>query len=76
MNIKEYFKESAKTESPLFNPDAVKPRTMHGIMGLASEGGELLDAAKKAMYYGKTLDLVNVKEEVGEIGEVEASEEG
>lgn len=40
---------------------------LHMLMGLAGEVGELVDACKKAVIYRKPLDLVNVKEELGDI---------
>ena len=41
--------------------------TEHGILGIATEAGELLDALKKGIYYGKPLDPVNIKEECGDL---------
>lgn len=41
-------------------------RLLHGAIGLSTEAGELLDMIKKHIYYGKPLDLVNAKEEVGD----------
>ena len=39
---------------------------MHGAIGLAGESGELLDAVKRHVYYGKDLDMVNSLEECGD----------
>jgi NTP pyrophosphatase (non-canonical NTP hydrolase) len=39
---------------------------LHGVIGLATEAGELLEAVFKAMNKGQQLDLVNMKEEVGD----------
>lgn len=39
----------------------------HMAMLLTSEAGELCDAIKKHVIYGKELDLVNVVEELGDI---------
>jgi NTP pyrophosphatase (non-canonical NTP hydrolase) len=36
-------------------------------MGASTEAGELLDSLKKAIFYGKELDVVNFKEELGDI---------
>lgn len=41
--------------------------TIHMIMGICGEAGELLDAVKKAVIYRKSLDRVNVIEELGDI---------
>ncbi len=38
----------------------------HMIVGLSTEAGELLDALKKHKYYGRPLDVQNVKEEIGD----------
>lgn len=40
---------------------------MHMLLGLAGEVGELIDAAKKNIIYGKPLDMDNVIEELGDI---------
>lgn len=42
-------------------------RLLHAAMGLSTESGELLDALKKHIYYGKDLDLVNLLEESGDL---------
>lgn len=42
-------------------------RLLHGGIGVATEGGEILDALKKHIFYGKPLDEVNLKEEVGDL---------
>ena len=41
--------------------------TLHMIMGICGEAGELLDAVKKAVIYRKNLDRTNVIEELGDI---------
>jgi hypothetical protein len=38
---------------------------LHGGMGVATEAGELLDVIKKHHAYGKEIDLVNLREEIG-----------
>jgi len=43
------------------------PRLLHAAIGLVTESGELLDAIKKAAFYGKALDTTNIKEEAGDI---------
>jgi NTP pyrophosphatase (non-canonical NTP hydrolase) len=40
---------------------------LHGALGIAGEAGELLDAVKKHVMYGKDLDKANVMEEIGDI---------
>ena len=40
---------------------------LHAALGLTSEVGELADPIKKAMFYGKPLDVENIKEEAGDL---------
>jgi len=40
---------------------------LHGALGISGEAGELLDAVKKTIMYGKPLDKANVLEELGDI---------
>lgn len=40
---------------------------LHSVMGVAGEAGELIDAFKKYVIYGKELDLENFKEELGDL---------
>lgn len=67
-----FIKEALKTESPI-TPELINRlteertiRLLHGVMGLVTEAGELMDAIKKFIFYGKDLDLVNIKEELGD----------
>lgn len=41
-------------------------RLMHGAMGVVTEGGEIMDHMKKCLFYGKIVDEVNMKEEIGD----------
>lgn len=47
--------------------NAVMTRELHYITGLVTEAGELADAYKKHVYYGKPLDEQNIKEELGDV---------
>lgn len=67
MNLKTYIKESSRTMSPQFFPDQLPIEAFHGIIGVAGEAGELLDAAKKAVFYGAEIDIKNLREEIGDI---------
>ena len=40
---------------------------LHGSAGVATEAGELMDIFKRYRFYGKTVDWVHVKEEVGDV---------
>lgn len=60
-----FIKDAIRTESPnYFQQD---PRVLHAAFGLVTESAELLDAIKKATFYGKALDVTNIKEEAGDI---------
>jgi len=47
--------------------DSRLARILHGMIGAATEVGELQDAVKKHLIYAKPLDMVNVMEECGDI---------
>jgi NTP pyrophosphatase (non-canonical NTP hydrolase) len=47
------------------NPTAAE--FLHAAIGVSGEAGELLDAIKKYVIYGKPLDRANVIEELGDI---------
>ena len=40
---------------------------LHAFIGLETEVGEILDALKKHLFYGKALDLINLSEEIGDL---------
>jgi NTP pyrophosphatase (non-canonical NTP hydrolase) len=67
----QYIKEALVTESA--DPTPIKDRLghsyrlVHAGMGLTTETAELVDALKKWAFYGKPLDKVNIKEEVGDV---------
>lgn len=42
-------------------------RAIHACLGLMSETGEIADALKKHIIYGKELDLINMMEESGDV---------
>jgi len=62
-----YVELAVRTESTQFNIDKDSQRLLHGAIGLATESGEILDALKKSIYYGRELDLRNLKEELGDV---------
>jgi NTP pyrophosphatase (non-canonical NTP hydrolase) len=72
MNPTEYIENAIVTESRDF--DSIRPRLtdrnirlLHAAIGVSTEAGELLDSLKKAIFYGRELDVVNFKEEIGDI---------
>lgn len=40
---------------------------LHSILGIATEGGELLEAAVKTLFNGEAFDIVNFQEELGDV---------
>lgn len=73
MDSQDYINKAMKTESQDFEAVASRVgtrsmlRILHATMGVSTEAGELLDAVKKTLFYGKPLDTVNLKEEVGDL---------
>lgn len=51
----------------LFKQGAACGDLVHAAMGISGESGELLDAIKKHVVYGKELDRINVIEELGDL---------
>ena len=67
---KRYLAASARTNPPRKqgkNLSVYQVELLHGAIGLSTESGEILDALKKHLYYGAELDIVNLKEELGDI---------
>ena len=64
MNLKTYSKFVSELTARLDN-DLLD--SLHMILGIGTELGELSDNFKKHMAYGKELDKVNVEEEIGDI---------
>lgn len=50
----------------------VDPQVYHAILGIATEGGELVEALMNTLVDGATLDLTNLKEELGDLEWFEA----
>ena len=66
MTIKEYQKQTGRTNAPV--GDSYNDLTsIHMLMGMVTEVGELTDQFKKNLAYGKDIDWVNVKEEIGDL---------
>ena len=62
--------DAKRTEADLSAGLNISPemaRQLHAAIGLSTEAGELTDAFKKALFYGKPLDRVNVIEEAGDL---------
>ena len=72
MNNKEYVELAIKTDHPNYQEpvnriDKPMARLLHGAVGLVTESAEVLDAFKKHIFYGRVLDYVNIKEELGDV---------
>lgn len=73
MDNKEYVQNALVTESDNFEaisgrmgtPENI--RLLHAAIGLCTESGEIQDQLKKAIFYGKPLDKVNLAEELGDV---------
>lgn len=72
LDANRYQKMALRTEHTpdLFKAGVLGPdraRLLHGMVGIATEAGELLDAFKREAFYGKNLDETNIVEEAGDI---------
>lgn len=73
MSNKQYSQDVLSTESPIDIPLITRAsqndtlRLLHAGMGMCTEGGEFVDAIKKHIFYGKTLDRTNMIEELGDM---------
>lgn len=61
----QFIRDALRTESLVNNQ--IDPRIDHAVTGLVTESAEMADAIKKSKFYGKELDLTNIKEESGDI---------
>lgn len=67
-NIGQYLADSSRTFSYLEKPiPTTTGDELHCIMGMETEVGELIDAYKKHLFYGKPLDHTNIQEEIGDL---------
>lgn len=73
MDSKQYIADAVRTESRDFATIGSRMqceeniRLLHSAMGLVTEAGEIQDALKKHLFYGRTLDKVNLEEELGDL---------
>jgi len=73
MDSKEYSKLALVTE-PLETEEVAKRlalrntiRLLHASFGVSSESGEVADAIKRFVFYGKPIDRINLIEEAGDL---------
>lgn len=67
VNAEQYIPLAMSTCSDKFFPEYVHPQLLHASMGMVTEAGEFQDALKRALFYGKPLDKVNLVEELGDV---------
>ena len=60
----DYIRLAKRTRADL---PSVWDNNIHMILGMATEVAEIQDVFKKALAYGKSLDMVNLQEEIGDI---------
>jgi len=72
--MENFIQNSLRTESSEFNSlisaNGTKystARLVHAQMGMQTETAEFTDALKKSLFYGQPLDIVNLKEELGDL---------
>jgi len=64
MEIREYQEKAKRT---LVTLTSSLLDDIHMVFGMSTEVGEIEDVYKKHLAYGKNLDLVNVREEIGDL---------
>jgi NTP pyrophosphatase (non-canonical NTP hydrolase) len=72
--MREFIEDCLRTESSYFQALTDKDanvydgnRLIHAAFGMQTESAEFTDALKKSLFYGKELDVVNLKEEIGDM---------
>lgn len=63
MTIEEFQKLASRT----FNSKDLDVDIMHVTLGMVTESAEIADAIKKHIAYGREIDVVNIKEELGDL---------
>ena len=58
---------SSAPEDKVFQPDNKGENLLHAAIGIVTESGEILDTILKYKYGEKELDVVNIKEELGDV---------
>ena len=66
MKVDTYCELASRTDAPL-GERYDNLHAVHMIMGMVTEVGELQDIYKKHLAYGKPIDEVNEKEEIGDL---------
>lgn len=70
MTPEEYMESTAGTAKQFDEPQTLFPHDMdllHASLGLVTEAAETADVFKRYLYYGKKVDVTNLKEEAGDL---------
>ena len=73
MRASDYQNHTRRTDLPFYEDvglrlaDEETQRLLHYGMGMVTEVGEYMDALKKNLMYGKPIDKVNLREELGDV---------
>lgn len=67
MNNSEYAKYVGSLTARSEDFNKFPPKTIHALIGLATELGEMFDILKKTGAYGRPLDVKHLKEEAGDL---------
>lgn len=79
MDNSQYLKQSSRTANSDYNaianrmsPQKTEDRAkivdlQHAALGMITESAEFADMLKKHLFYGKNLDEVNLREEIGDL---------
>jgi NTP pyrophosphatase (non-canonical NTP hydrolase) len=71
-DLMNYVEEALRSENKDFQSligrvDVRSIRLLHGAMGLDTESGEIMDSMKRHIIYDSDLNVVNIREELGDI---------
>ena len=62
-SLKDYQQDASRT---FLSKGDLEKDILHCLVGMQTELGELADPFKKQIYYGKSIDMVNVSEEIAD----------
>lgn len=69
IDFRQYEQDAARTCANLDGKqvDGQLLNNLHMVMGMETEVGEIMDGFKKNLAYNKPIDMVNMKEEIGDL---------
>lgn len=65
--VTEFTPDFVRIEGATPEHNKMVAQLLHGVLGLISEAGEIADALKKHIIYGRELDRLNIAEEIGDL---------